>query len=111
MYADGPTRVLCFSEDRSGAADDENSLLNLSYRLQRVGWSVPRLLVFRGIIVAFRSMTGPIRALACAVQYMRVSSTRECSTLHSITPPCSEISNLMRISIFCHEGRYAIKGG
>ncbi|EFJ52490.1 hypothetical protein VOLCADRAFT_102987 [Volvox carteri f. nagariensis] len=38
VYADGPTRVLCFSEDRSGAAnlDDENSLLNLSYRLQRV---------------------------------------------------------------------------
>ncbi|GIL45737.1 hypothetical protein Vafri_2896 [Volvox africanus] len=38
VYADGPTRVLCFSEDRSGAAnlDDEDSLLNLSYRLQRV---------------------------------------------------------------------------
>ncbi|GLC63393.1 hypothetical protein PLESTF_000031500 [Pleodorina starrii] len=39
VHADGPTRVLCFSEDRSGVAylDDENSLLNLSYRLQRVG--------------------------------------------------------------------------
>ncbi len=34
VFADGPTRVLCFSEDRTGAAnmDDENSLVNLSYR-------------------------------------------------------------------------------
>ena len=38
VYADGPTRVLCFSEDRSGVfnMDDENSLMNLSYRLQQV---------------------------------------------------------------------------
>ena len=38
VYADGPTRVLCFTEDRTGVAsmDDENSLLNLTYRLQQV---------------------------------------------------------------------------
>jgi hypothetical protein len=40
IYADGPTRVLCFSDERRVAAseEDENSTLNLGYRLSQVGW-------------------------------------------------------------------------
>jgi hypothetical protein len=38
MYADGPTRVLCFSDERRAASsEDESSGLNLSYRLMQVG--------------------------------------------------------------------------
>lgn len=34
VYADGPTRVLCFSEERitQSAVHDQNSLINLAYR-------------------------------------------------------------------------------
>lgn len=34
VYADGPTRVLCFSEERitQSAMHDQNSLINLAYR-------------------------------------------------------------------------------
>ncbi|MEW5315921.1 MAG: hypothetical protein WDW38_007318 [Sanguina aurantia] len=37
VYADGPTRILCFSEDKAAVAtvDDVNSLLNLTYRLHQ----------------------------------------------------------------------------
>jgi hypothetical protein len=39
IYADGPTRVLCFSDERRVAAaeEDESSALNLGYRLSQVG--------------------------------------------------------------------------
>jgi hypothetical protein len=39
IYADGPTRVLCFSDERRVAAaeEDESSALHLGYRLSQVG--------------------------------------------------------------------------